>query len=43
MPNFAKKVHPALIAMMKRFDSGYSYGVRVNLGLIEGIQAISVL
>ena len=29
------KVHPAMVAMMKRFESGYCHGVRVNLGFVQ--------
>ena len=37
------KVHPAIENMMKRFDSGYSYGARVTLGHLDNFLATSLV
>ena len=36
-------VHPPLVAMMQRFDSGYSHGVRINLGRVEDFLSTSFI
>ena len=36
-------VHQPLVAMMQRFDSGYSHGVRINLGRVEDFLSTSFI
>ena len=36
-------VHAPLVAMMQRFDSGYSHGVRINLGRVEDFLSTSFI